>query len=145
MLLTEWIGYNKPEQEKIWHDSFWEHANLLRSTLPRIFANEGEVIGTHVSKSIINPVVKFVYERVEIIFQYNYYNWQIMVNSEKPLNIKGLNNLNVTDYLYYQGIPEEYRFEKYSETNNKQFALSLTDDIETGYVLAVLLKIAIDE
>jgi hypothetical protein len=49
------------------------------------------------------------------------------------------------DYLYYQGIPEEYQFDKYSKTNNKEFAIDIYGDQLDVYAFAVSLKVAIDK
>ena len=47
---------------------------------------------------------------------------------KSPVELKLLNlDLYKADgeYLYYQGIPEEYRFEKYSKETNKEFAIGI--------------------
>jgi len=144
--LYTWYAFEyHPDESLVWASSFWDHVRFIRNTLEDMFKTKGKVVGTHVSKSIINPVVKFNYKDVEILLQYNFYNWQIMVKSPRPLKIEGLKELKPTNYLYYQGIPEEYIFKAYSPTNKKKFAISLDDTLENCYAFLILLKLAINK
>ena len=109
-------------------------------------SKEAEVIGTHYSKSIECPVIKTVYKGVEIIWQYNFYDWQIMIKSPRELKLFNLKLYKADgNYLYYQGIPEEYKFERYSKINNKEFAIDIYGNQLDVYAFATSLKIAIDK
>lgn len=146
--LQKWITNNCPADNMLWRDSWSEHVVFLRDRISRIFEQKGdtaEVVGEHYSKSILNPVVKFIYKDVEVLFQYNFYNWQIMVKSNNPLDMSNLKYLNLTDYFYYQGIPNNYHFKPYSKDNNKEFAVGLEDNLEDAYAFAIILKMAIDK
>jgi hypothetical protein len=131
----------------LYFKAWWGNNVFIRDRIVALFnSEEAEVIGGHFSKSIECPVIKTVYKGVEIIWQYNFYDWQIMIKS--PIELK-LFNLKLYkadgDYLYYQGIPEEYQFEKYSKTNNKEFAISIYGNELDVYAFATSLKIAIDK
>lgn len=68
-----------------------------------------------------------------------------MIKSEKPIILKDLDLYNATgDYFFYQGIPDKYCFEKYSNTNNEQFAIDIQDDLFNVYGFMIMLKQAIN-
>lgn len=144
--IQKWFVENQPGDEMKYKNSWWNNNLLIRDRLLDIFnSKEAEVVGTHYSKSIECPVIKTVYKGVEIIWQYNFYDWQIMIKSPKELKLFNLKLYNANgNYLYYQGIPEDYRFEKYSKTNNKEFAISIYGDEFDVWAFATSLKIAID-
>lgn len=144
--IQNWFMENEPSDVMNCHKAWWANNVLIRDRLLVLFnSKEAEVIGTHYSKSIKCPVIKTIYKGVEIIWQYNFYDWQIMIKS--PIELK-LFNLKLYkadgDYLYYQGIPEDYKFEKYSNINNKEFAIDIYGDQLDVYAFATSLKIAID-
>jgi hypothetical protein len=144
--IQRWYMENEPGCDMLYFKTWWGNNVFIRDRIVALFnSEEAEVIGGHFSKSIECPVIKTVYKGVEIIWQYNFYDWQIMIKS--PIELK-LFNLKLYkadgDYLYYQGIPEEYKFERYSKTNNKEFAISIYDNVLDVYAFATSLKIAID-
>jgi hypothetical protein len=145
--IQRWYMENEPGCDMLYFKTWWGNNVFIRDRIVALFnSEEAEVIGGHFSKSIECPVIKTVYKGVEIIWQYNFYDWQIMIKS--PIELK-LFNLKLYkadgDYLYYQGIPEEYQFEKYSKTNNKEFAIDIYGDQLDVYAFATSLKIAIDK
>ena len=145
--IQKWFVENQPEDKMSYKEAWWKNNCFIRDRLLKLFPHYiAEVIGTHYSKSIECPVIKTVYKGVEILWQYNFYDWQIMIKS--PIELK-LFNLKLYkadgDYLYYQGIPEEYKFEKYSKANNKEFAIDIYGNELDVYAFATSLKIAIDK
>lgn len=145
--LQNWFMKNDPEDSLIYKQTWWNNNVFIRDRIVDGLFNskEAEVIGTHYSKSVLCPVIKTAYKGVEIIWQYNFYYWQIMIKSPVELKLFNLKLYKAGgDYLYYQGIPEEYQFEKYSKTNNKEFAISISGDCFDVYTFATSLKIAID-
>ena len=145
--IQEWFRSYQPGTDMAYTKESWKNNLLIRDRLVELFRHaEAEIVGTHYSKSVLCPVIKTVYKEVEIIWQYNFYDWQIMVKS--PIELK-LFNLKLYkadgDYLYYQGIPEEYQFKRYSKTNNKEFAISIYGNELDVYAFATSLKIAIDK
>lgn len=141
-----WLEEHKPEDKMIWKKPWWENNVFIREDLFKLFGYDYEIVGSHYSKSIECPVVLVKYKGVEIILQYNFYDWQVMVNSKEAIELNNLDLCHATgDYFYYQGIPEEYEFKQYSDTNNKQFAIDITDDLKYVFAFMLMLKIAIDK
>lgn len=144
--LQEWISANIPEDKMLWKKSWSDRVCFMRDRLIQMFNDGYNVVGQHWSKSIINPVVKTSYKGVEIVWQYNFYDWQIMVKSPFPIKLKNLDLLHAQgDYFYYQGIPEEYQFKKYNiKTNNKEFAINVDDNLLDVWAFALELRRAIE-
>ena len=112
----------------------------------RLFSDgQAEIIGSHYSKSIECPVIKTYYKDVEVVWQYNFYHWQIMVKSNKDLELNDLELIGADCcYFYYQGIPTEYQFKAYSDTNKKEFAICTDSNTFNVFAFAVELRKAID-
>ena len=141
-----WLEEHEPGTNFLWHDAWWNRNVFIREDLFKLFGYDYEIVGKHYSKSIECPVILVKYKNAEIIFQYNFYDWQIMVNSNEAVELNNLDLCHATGkYFYYQGIPEEYRFEQYSDTNNKQFAIDIYDDLKYVFAFMIMLKIAIDK
>lgn len=130
--IQRWFLENNPEDCMSYKQIWWKNNVFIRDRLLKLFnSSKAEVVGQHYSKSIKCPVIKTTYKGIEIIWQYNFYDWQIMVKSNKHLNLRQLKLYEANgDYLYYQGIPEEYRFKKYSKTNSKEFAINISSSDE---------------
>ena len=145
--IQDWFRANQPGTEMAYTKEWWQNNLLIRDRLVELFRHaEAEIVGTHYSKSVLCPVIKTVYKEVEIIWQYNFYDWQIMIKSPKELKLFNLKLYKADgDYLYYQGIPEAYRFKRYSKTNNKEFAINIYGNELDVWAFATSLKIAIDK
>ena len=144
--IQKWFVENKPSENMLCETVWWKNNCFIRDRLLKLFPHYyAEVIGTHYSKSIECPVIKTGYKGVEIIWQYNFYDWQIMIKSPVELELTNLELYSAdADYLYYQGIPDEYKFERYSKTNKKQFAIDVSGDLFDVWAFALELKKAID-
>ena len=145
--IQNWFIKNEPSEDMLYREE-WRNNNIfIRDRLLSLFdSEEAKVVGTHYSKSILCPVIKTVYKGVEIIWQYNFYDWQIMIKSPKELKLFNLKLYKADgDYLYYQGIPEAYRFNRYSKTNNKEFAINIYGNELDVWAFATFLKIAINK
>ena len=120
--IQRWYMENEPECDMLYFKAWWGNNVFIRDRIVTLFnSEEAEVIGTHYSKSITCPVIKTVYKGVEIIWQYNFYDWQIMIKSNKDLILTDLDYIGAdADYFFYQGIPKEYQFAPYSKDNKKQ-------------------------
>ena len=108
-----------------------------------------EIIGTHMSKSILHPVVRIKYKGVEIVFRYNFYDYDIAIIGDIPLDIpmNGLfGSLSFTHYFNVgcEGFPEEYKLKSYYETNKCKFMACLFDHYQF-YTFMFLLKNEIDK
>ena len=144
--LQNWISANIPDDRMLWHNAWGDRVCFMRDRLIHLFNDDYDIVGEHYSKSILNPVIKTLYKGVEIIWQYNFYYWQIMIKSSFSIRLKNLDLYNATgNYFYYQGIPDEYCFEKYSfKNNNKEFAVCVNDDLLDVWAFAIELKHCID-
>lgn len=127
-----WLRDHEPEDGMGWKDSWWDRNMFIRDKiLDELFKqSEYQVIGSHFSKSIECPIVMFRYHGTEIVLQYNFYDWQIMVHSPKDLNLTNLATHHADgDYFFYQGIPAEYRFKQYDARENcRDFAIDVEDN-----------------
>lgn len=144
--IQNWFVENQPDDQMKYKEAWWNNNLLIRDRLLKLFPHYyAEVVGTHCSKSIKCPVIKTGYKGVEIIWQYNFHDWQIMINSPVDLELHDLELYNADGtYLYYQGIPEDYKFDRYSKTNKKQFAIDISGDRFDVWGLALELRKAID-
>lgn len=140
-----WCKEHEPEDSYLWKKEWWNRNRFIKDKILKIFDFKYNIIGSHYSKSVECPVILITYKNVDIILQYNFYDWQIMIKSEKPIILKDLDLYNATgDYFFYQGIPDKYCFKKYSNTNNKQFAIDIQDDLFNVYGFMIMLKQAIN-
>lgn len=142
--LQNWISANIPDDDMLWHEAWGKRVCFMRDRVIHLFNDDYDVVGEHYSKSILNPVIKTLYKDVEIIWQYNFYFWQIMIKSPVSLTLNNLELYNAKDYFAYQGIPEKYQFKEYSKTNNKEFAICVDDDLLDVWAFALELKRVID-
>ena len=144
--IQEWFNDYEPGENMLWHKTWWELNTFIRDNIVELLSDKvAEIVGTHYSKSIECPVIKTYYKGVEILWQYNFYHWQIMVKSDIELELKDLDYIGAdADYFFYQGIPTEYQFKPYSENNKKEFAISTVSSKYCVFAFAVELKKAID-
>lgn len=145
--IQKWFNLNEPEDNYIYKKTWWKNNMFIRDEIVnRLFSDkQAEVVGTHFSKSIECPVIKTYYKGVEVLWQYNFYHWQIMIKSNKNLELKDLEYIGAdADYFFYQGIPTEYQFKPYSENNKKEFAISTHSNLFDVFAFAIELKKAID-
>lgn len=146
--IQKWFVENKPSENMLMETCWWKNNCFIRDRLLKLFPHYyAEVVGTHYSKSIECPVIKTGYKGVEIIWQYNFYDWQIMIKSYEDLELTNLDLCNADGtYFFYQGIPDEYKFQPYSKTNKKQFAIDIDNsDLFDVWAFALELKKAIDK
>ena len=146
--IQKWFNLNEPEDTYVYKKTWWKNNMFIRDEIvDRLFSDkQAEIVGTHYSKSILCPVIKTYYKGVEILWQYNFYNWQIMVKSDKDLELKDLDYVGANaNYFFYQGIPTEYQFKPYSKDNKKEFAISTHSNLYDVFAFAVELKKAIDK
>lgn len=144
--IQEWFNCNEPGENMLWHEAWCDYNVFIRDNIVELLSDKvAEVVSTHYSKSIECPVIKTYYKGVEILWQYNFYHWQIMIKSNKDLELKDLDYIGAdADYFFYQGIPTEYQFKPYSEDNKKEFAISTVSSKYCVFAFAVELKKTID-
>lgn len=142
----KWLLDHQPNDNMRWKDDFWHTYCFWRDSVLPMFTDEfyskrfnwdtlakeidknTDVIGEHMSKSIINPVVKITYKGVEIVFRYNFYDYEVAVISPNPIELpmEKLFYSKEADF-FYQGFPEEYQIKDRYEDNNCRFVAKIRD------------------
>lgn len=161
--LQHWAMTHQPGDNMLYKDSFWKFIVFIRDKIindmffgcewnnkcqdiDKIISGHYDIVGSHNSKSIELPVIKINYKGAEIIFRYNFYDYEVSVISEKELNLpEGLFDFD-TKYFYFQGFPEEYKINvSYSKSKNK-FAVIINPPCDYNfYTFMFLLKNELDK
>lgn len=164
MNLQEWINTeaNKPSEDMVWHDAFWNQIFFIRDTITYLIGNGLSskeidklpiVISTHTSKSVLLPVVSL--ERkdlgIRFILRDNFHNWKLSVISEKPIDVD-LDGLCHTDPpidpdytgdplhpVYFEGFPRDLVFGYYSSNKNK-FSAEIYSNYNLYTVIFLIMK-----
>lgn len=142
----QWLLDHQPNDNMCWKDSFWHTYCFWRDRILPMFTDEfyskgfnwdalvkeidknTDIVGEHMSKSIINPVMRIIYKDVEIVFRYNFYDYEVAVISPKPIKLpmEKLFSSKETDF-FYQGFPKEYQIKDRYEDNNCKFIAKIGD------------------
>jgi len=129
-VLQLWAMAHKPSDEMLWKDVYWKQIIFVRDYIANLLSRSHEefcymlpdVAGEHTSKSIKCPVYFFDLKRdgVKIWMRYNFYDWNISVQSEKPITCDFLDVFSDENYGYCfcQGM-EDKKFNLYRENNQK--------------------------
>lgn len=149
--LQHWALMHQPGDDMRWKESWWSNVVFLRDTIlgdmfywPMVcnsdlefeeqqakMSENYEIVGTHWSKSIELPVIKMKYKGAEIVFRYNFYDYEITVISDKDLEFPdGLFNKK-NRIFYYQGFPDEYKIKTSYAESKKRFSVTIKHP--TGY------------
>lgn len=154
----KWLTEHNPKDEMLWKESYWKAYVFWRDKILPMFSDEfykehykidniyneinhnTQIVGEHWSKSILNPVVKITYHDVIIVFRYNYYDYEVAVISNKPINIP-MNKLFISKgaSFFYQGFPDEYKVKERYEDNKCRFIASI-DNHYQFYTFMYLLQ-----
>lgn len=166
----KWIMSHIPEDKMLYKKGFENYIVLWRDKIITMFypvwgsdidevdainkQNENvEVVGTHWSKSIEHPCVRIRYKGIDIVFRYNFYDYEIAVvgDIELDLPMKGLfasKSIGDPDDKYfgffYQGFPGEYIIKNYYEDNKAIFMASIPDHYRF-HTFMYILKNEIDK
>lgn len=162
----KWLEEHIPEDKMLYRNKFSDYMVFWRDrildrfypTYDRNYNDESlirehnknvEIIGTHWSKSIEHPVVRIKYKGVEIVFRFNFYDYDIAIIGDIPLDIpmKGLfGSLSFKNSFKCgcEGFPKEYKLDCYYETNKCKFMACLFDHYQF-YTFMFLLKNEIDK
>lgn len=146
--LQEWANANKPEEKMFWYKSFWNQIIFVRDKIAAImctsrkeYKNMVSVVSTHMSKSILCPVylMEIPVHNVKIYMRYNYFNWNISVDSGVHIACDFLKCFSDKDYdyCYCEGM-EEWKYGKYCD-NNAKFTVCIHDDYD-AYVFFKVLR-----
>jgi len=124
-----WMTDHRPEDNMLWRNSFYHFCYVWNGDIFPLFNYDDasiDVIGRHYSKSIENPVVKITYKGVEIVFRYNFYDYEIAVVADSDICLP-MDQLFYSENgsFYFQGFPEEYQLIERYETNKSKFMAGL--------------------
>lgn len=157
-----WLLAHDPEDTMIWKKSFWNYNIFWRDTIADLFIEYEnkyedstknlnhnnrrydsmiEVIGTHWSKSIENPVLRIIYRGVAMVFRYNFYDYEIAVIGDIPIILP--ERLIPAESFFYQGFPKEYQLEERYTHGATKFICGCNSHYEF-YTLMFLLRECID-
>lgn len=84
-----------------------------------------------------------MYRGNTIVFRYNFYDYEIYVNSRYPVTIPQIFS-SANDYFYYQGFPNEYKTNQRYEKNKKEFIAKIDNDYDF-YAFMCMLKNNFDQ
>ena len=149
--VTAWIRVNEPDENLIYAKDLGDQVcfvrdrlcQLLRSTYEELRDNPPLVISTHYSKSVKLPVFQINLEKygIEMVLRYDFYDWQISVKSDKPLDFDYMGLFNPTEeisYLYCEGFPRDKVYGSY-EQSHSQFTIEIGSHYDL-YTFIFLLK-----
>lgn len=159
----KWLLDHQPDDNMRWKDDFWFTYCFWRDRILPMFTDKffgkyagyettikeidknTEIVGEHWSKSIINPVVKITFKGVEIVFRYNFYDYEIAIISQKPIELpKKKLFRSKEESFFYQGFPDEYQVKERYEDNNRKFIAKIYDHYGF-YTFMFLLRAAISK
>ncbi len=134
--IDEWIKSNEPKEGLLFKDALYNQIDFVRD-VAEIFArsikefdNMIKVDGTHMSKSVNCPVYHIELKDfgVRIWMRYNFYNWNVSIDSDNPITCDFLGTFNddFYDNCYCEGMTN-HKFGKYGD-NNKRFTVYIKSE-----------------
>lgn len=144
VILDSWAHKNMPSDTKLYKQSYWSWVNFMINKFFDMFYYEYtedlddwdkieetinsyiEIVGSHISKSIKLPVIKMKYKGVIFVLRYNFYNTEIVVFSDKEIDISAYSDVfesEDTTCFYLEGFPSEYAIKTPYSKSHKIFAL----------------------
>lgn len=159
-----WAQENKPSDNRIYKEGFWSWIRFISYSFFDMFFKDytkdiydwdkieevvnkhHEVISSHISKSILLPVLKMTYKDAVFVFRYNFYNTEVVVFSDKDIEIESYSDIfeSKKDTCFYlEGIPKEYGVcGSYIESHkNFMFRVSTLYDF---YAIMLIIKHEVD-
>lgn len=147
--LQAWANAHTPSDEMLWKSSYWDQIIFVRDQIASMLARSYEeykdlvdVSGEHTSKSITCPVyfIDLKDYGVRIWMRYNYYDWNVSVESERHITCDFLDTFSDNDYSYCfcQGM-EDKKFSTYKD-NDKKFTVCIGDKYNVYTFLKCLKK-----
>lgn len=137
--LQEWFMENRPRQELFAAVAAENQIMFVRDRIAGLLSTNLEeyktlvkVCGEHTSKSVKLPVyyIEFPKYKTKFCFRGNFHDWNLAVESERPLtcNFLDLFSKDNVNYMFYEGFPEQFRYEKAYDQDPKRFNCSLGDN-----------------
>ncbi len=137
-------------ETKDYSDYFWDQVRFVRDEVSSLLSRTykeyrdlTDVVSTHRSKSCTLPVffIDLPKDGVKIWMRYNFYNWNVSVESDRPLTCDFLHTFSIESglsYCYCEGM-EDKKFESYKD-NNKKFTVCIGNKYDVYVFLSVLRK-----
>jgi hypothetical protein len=138
--VTEWAKAHEPDENLIWKSGMWEQVMLVRDNIHMLLVNRYEqrkerpveVVSSHHSKSVELPVFHVVAEAigVELWTRGNFFNWQVSVRSEDPVQDCFFRLFNKQpserdlNPVYFEGFDRAWVFGPYAR-NPREFSATL--------------------
>ena len=164
--LQHWLMTHQPSDNMSYKESWWKYLVFIRDTIigdmfywpmvcdlkvdyeeqKKMMSANYDIVGTHFSKSIEHPVILMRYKGAEIVFRYNFYDYEITVISDRDIEMPDnlFNKKNKT--FYYQGFPEEYRIKTSYVESKKRFSVTIDYPNQYNfYTFMFLLKNELDK
>ena len=161
-----WLMTHQPSDNMVYKKAWWDYLIFIRDKIIsdmfywpmvcnmkidfqeqlRLMSNQYDIVGTHFSKSIEHPVILMRYKGAEIVFRYNFYDYEITVISDRDIRLPDnlFNKKNKT--FYYQGFPEKYQIKTSYAESKKRFSVELSPQCQYKfYTFMFLLKAQLDE
>lgn len=163
--IDNWAQENKPSDDMLYKNSYWSWIHFISYTFFDMFFKEytkdiddwdkieevvnkhHEVIGSHTSKSILLPVLKIVYKGVIFVFRYNFYNTEVVVVSDKDIEISKYSDVfesDNTNCFYLEGVPDKYRVTDSYAVNHKRFTFRVSN-LYDFYAVMLIIQHEIDK
>lgn len=149
--LTAWVRVNRPDEKLIYGKFLGDQVCFVRDTLCFLLFptyeewkdNQPLVISTHYSKSVKLPIFQINLKKfgIELVLRYNFYDWKISIQSEKPLDFDYMDlfdSKKVIPSIYCEGFPKDKVYGSY-EQNPSQFTIEICSHYNV-YTFIFLLK-----
>lgn len=134
--LTTWALAHTTSSD--YSEAFWSQVMFVRDKVSGLFARTYEeyrdlvdVVSTHCSRSVTCPVyfIDLPKDGVRIWMRYNFYNWNVSVESERPITCDFLDTFEDDGtYCFCEGMTDK-KFGTHKE-NNKKFTVCIDTDYE---------------
>lgn len=164
--LQHWLMTHQPLDNMLYKEGWWEYLVFIRDKIisdmfycpmvcdlkidfeeqKKMMSEQYDIVGTHWSKSIEHPVILMRYKGAEIVFRYNFYDFEITVISDKDIEMP--NNLfdKKNKTFYYQGFPEKYQIKTSYAESKKRFSVNISyPNLYNFYTFMFLLKNELDK
>ena len=159
--LDYWMRNNVPASNLIYKDGLTNQCHFVINLMEKLFLNVASdydseldydkrlkiiedfvpsVIGVHRSKSVLLPVMEIDLPKIglKVVLRCNFYDWCLSVESQKDIECDFM-GLLTNEKGYFEGFPEDRIYEKYSETNKKNFSICLRDEYQV-YTFIFLIR-----
>lgn len=158
--LQIWAVENEPGDQMIYKSSWWGHIKFVRDTILNMLyvkknddreyseimeymGEQYDIIGTHTSKSVKLPVYEFRYKGATIVMRYNFYDFQVTIDSSVKLDIP-MDLLDSYSYLCLEGFPQKYIDKPLYPESKTTFSCSISSSYKF-YTFLFLIKQQLDQ